>query len=1277
MAASPSPNPSELTQNTLLIRNLTTLGHVDHGKTTLMDSLLASNNIISSRMAGKIRYMDSREDEQERGITMEASAVGLKYRIKAQTGDGATSYILNMIDTPGHVDFSSEVSSSSRLCDGALVLVDVIEGVSTQTRNVLRQAYQDQLTPVLVLNKVDRMITEVKFTPEEAYERLSRVIEDVNVVMGDLWGGERMKRADLEGDDEKAQDRMQEGNGDADEDDSSIYFDPTKGNVIFASAIDGWGFRPSHFARIFAKKLFADQLKEGKLTNEGLREKEESLKKVMWGEWYFEPKTRRVVGPKGKKPGMKPLFVQIVLDNLWKVYDAVVGNPDPDKVLKIISTLSLTLPPRELKSLSNLTSPSSSTDANNPQATYSKHLLSLIFSSWLPLSTCIVQTVIDIVPPPGAAQGRRMGRMLGIESSNPTSEPASSSSSGSGADTSSLLYHHLYTASPSSSVPVCAYVSKMFAVRKGDLPEEKERARTEKLKDAKVERERRDRERAAAMNTSLGGGVDSEAERGSAALTDGQNAVEEKTETETETETKENGGGKGQDDADDDVLLGFARIYSGTLGVGEQVLVLLPKFNPALEASSTSQTAVTNATSDMASLSLGGTVSSSSPDVSNTSVHPSNASYTLGLSPTPVTIQSLYLMMGRELLPAKRVSAGQIFAVRLAYGSSSSPAATPPVASVAVGEDGAAGEENGIAGMAKAVATELTKDGEEIVAWRSGTIVRPGLSAEEEGERGKGAGSGKKEQWMVNLGRVNQIAPPIVRVALLPAHPGDLPAVLRGLKILEQADPCVEAFQMVGGEWVIGGAGELHLERCLKDLRERYAKVEIHASKPIVPFRETAVREISSDPQQSGAGQASAQQRQQHQQQKQFQAQFGTASTGGPTGTISSSSSPQPNGIIQFTLRAVPLPYDIREFLAGKRRRGVLGRLKRLQAQQNKGKEKENSKPEPQSLILSDEERAFWAEFTSVCEKAASKNSQRKEGERDKEAFLWKDLAERVWAFGPLGSARGLGAAANEDDGADLNDLDGDDESEFVGGMDAYGAGCVLVDSRGPSSISTAESGGDKFDPLPYILSGFHLAVRQGPLCAEPVEGLAYFVQRVDVDWERLTVEIEQNRLSQTTGSLISAFRDACQSALLEWSPRLMLAMYSCDIQCSTDVLGRVYAVVSKRKGRIVAEEMNEGTSFFTITARLPVVESFGFADELRKRTSGAAGAMLVFSGYDLLPLSPFWVPTTTEELEDLGVTADRANEAKAYMDAVRERKGMFVDRKIVEHAEKQRTLKK
>lgn len=156
----PAITPAQLSilqQNTKNIRNICILAHVDHGKTTLSDSLLATNGIISSKMAGKVRYLDSREDEQERGITMESSAISLyfklvktvdtegliytqclfspsNYSVDAQTKTVENEYLINLIDSPGHVDFSSEVSTASRLCDGGLVLIDVVEGVCTQVK---------------------------------------------------------------------------------------------------------------------------------------------------------------------------------------------------------------------------------------------------------------------------------------------------------------------------------------------------------------------------------------------------------------------------------------------------------------------------------------------------------------------------------------------------------------------------------------------------------------------------------------------------------------------------------------------------------------------------------------------------------------------------------------------------------------------------------------------------------------------------------------------------------------------------------------------------------------------------------------------------------------------------------------------------------------------------------------------------------------------------------------------------------------------------------------
>lgn len=169
----------------------------DHGKTSLTDALIATNGIISPKLAGKIRYLDSRPDEQLRGITMESSAISLYFSLLRRNAPDVQpqqhEYLINLIDSPGHIDFSSEVSTASRLCDGAVVLVDAVEGVCSQTVTVLRQAWFEKLKPLLVINKMDRLITELKLSPGEAYTHLSQLIEQVNAVIGSFALGERME----------------------------------------------------------------------------------------------------------------------------------------------------------------------------------------------------------------------------------------------------------------------------------------------------------------------------------------------------------------------------------------------------------------------------------------------------------------------------------------------------------------------------------------------------------------------------------------------------------------------------------------------------------------------------------------------------------------------------------------------------------------------------------------------------------------------------------------------------------------------------------------------------------------------------------------------------------------------------------------------------------------------------------------------------------------------------------------------------------------------------
>ncbi|EMA39901.1 elongation factor EF-2 [Halococcus hamelinensis] len=156
------------------IRNIAIAAHIDHGKTTLTDNLLAGAGMISSDLAGEQLAMDTEEDEQERGITIDAANVSMTHEYQD------TNHLINLIDTPGHVDFGGDVTRAMRAVDGALVVVDAVEGTMPQTETVVRQALREGVKPALFINKVDRLINELQEGPEEMQERLQSVIGDVN-----------------------------------------------------------------------------------------------------------------------------------------------------------------------------------------------------------------------------------------------------------------------------------------------------------------------------------------------------------------------------------------------------------------------------------------------------------------------------------------------------------------------------------------------------------------------------------------------------------------------------------------------------------------------------------------------------------------------------------------------------------------------------------------------------------------------------------------------------------------------------------------------------------------------------------------------------------------------------------------------------------------------------------------------------------------------------------------------------------------------------------------
>ncbi|HEX9863204.1 MAG TPA: elongation factor EF-2 [Candidatus Bathyarchaeia archaeon] len=196
-----------------IIRNTSIIAHVDHGKTTLSDSLLATAGIISEQTAGQKLFLDSWDLEQKRQMTVFASNISLTHTL------GGKDYLINLIDTPGHIDFSGAVTRSLRAVDGALVVVDAVEGPMTQTETVLMQALRERVKPILFINKVDRLIKEIKLTPDEIQRKFAKIIARVNTLIEKYAPADRKKEWQVKVED---------------------------GRVAFGSALHKWGLNVPH-----------------------------------------------------------------------------------------------------------------------------------------------------------------------------------------------------------------------------------------------------------------------------------------------------------------------------------------------------------------------------------------------------------------------------------------------------------------------------------------------------------------------------------------------------------------------------------------------------------------------------------------------------------------------------------------------------------------------------------------------------------------------------------------------------------------------------------------------------------------------------------------------------------------------------------------------------------------------------------------------------------------------------------------------------------------------
>lgn len=275
------------------IRNIGLIGHLHHGKTTLMDIFVQETHSLNRGLEKNIRFTDVRKDEQERGLSIKSMPMSLLL----ETSRGK-SYLFNFIDTPGHVNFSDEVTAALRLCDAAILVVDVVEGVMVQTERLIKHAVHQGLPLLLVLNKMDRLILELKLPPDEAYYKLRHTIDQVNEVLS-LCGP--VKRASSSGTSTT----------------ETLRVSPELGNVCFASGQMGFCFSLESFA-----KVYSDFYTNGELSPE-------AFGKRLWGDIYFNPKDRtfQKKPPSSSNKTSKRTFVEFIMEPLYKLFSEIVA-PD-------------------------------------------------------------------------------------------------------------------------------------------------------------------------------------------------------------------------------------------------------------------------------------------------------------------------------------------------------------------------------------------------------------------------------------------------------------------------------------------------------------------------------------------------------------------------------------------------------------------------------------------------------------------------------------------------------------------------------------------------------------------------------------------------------------------------------------------------------------------------------------------------------------------------------------------------------------------------------------
>ncbi|PSN63506.1 elongation factor 2 [Corynespora cassiicola Philippines] len=349
---------TDLTNYPEQVRNIVIAGHLHHGKTAFMDMLVMETHDIQDRLDAKkgrkreeqLRYTDVHVLERERGLSIKAAPMSLVLQ-----NTKGKSHLFNIIDTPGHVNFADEVAASLRLADGVLLVVDVIEGVQVNTEQIIKHAVLEDLPLTLVVNKMDRLILELRLPPKDAYFKIKHVIEQVNTIIEDTIPGRGESRR----------------------------VSPEKGNVAFACTSMRWCFTLQSFAKMYADFHPAPSKTPG--FGEPVKELDvEKFAPRLWGDIYYNPRSRKF-SRKPQEDDSKRSFVHWVLEPVYKLYSHTLSESAAD-LKETLKQMGIKLKPSEYKK-----------DA--------KELIRLVCEQFFGPATGFVDMVLEHIPSP--AQGAK------------------------------------------------------------------------------------------------------------------------------------------------------------------------------------------------------------------------------------------------------------------------------------------------------------------------------------------------------------------------------------------------------------------------------------------------------------------------------------------------------------------------------------------------------------------------------------------------------------------------------------------------------------------------------------------------------------------------------------------------------------------------------------------------------------------------------------------------------------------------------------------------------